>query len=141
MKLKLKVSKQLKRALKQKATAMEMERTPYLLKVLHEHLKKCNMDSSKVPEYKTFLDKRVVELEALKTQLEEDEVPTEEKRTQLKKFYETHHMYRHVQSKNRQLENIILTLEDDDYYCLMMLADQDKQTVENYVEKILHFFK
>lgn len=141
MKIKCKVSKQLKRALKHKAASQEMERTAYILQSLKAHTQAAGISEDAVEAYKVFLEERTVNLNALKLALEDEHVEQEEKRQRLKEFYLTHHMYRPVVSKHRQMENIILQVDEMDYYILMMLADQSQQTVENYVEKILHFFK
>lgn len=143
MKLKLKVSKDTKRALKLKAIEHKMSRTDYVLYNLQEHIKahKAVWDG-KIDAYRSKYEKRAKLLENLLIEQRKDkETPHSEKVDALRAFYDKHQIYMHIQSKNAQQENIIIRVTEDAFYALQMLADEDKMSMENYVSKILQYFK
>lgn len=143
MKLKLKVSKDTKRALKLRAIEHKMSRTDYVLYNLQEHIKaKKDLWDGKIETYKTTYEKRAKLLENLLIDQRNDkETPHSEKVDALRAFYDTHQIFMHVQSKNAQQENIIIRVTEDAFYALQILADEDKMSIENYAEKILQYFK
>lgn len=148
MKLKLKVPKQLKRTFKERAEKVEMIRVDFVLDLLKKHVDAVSpIDQQKVDEYKLFLEKRTLVLEEIKErhltdeQLEEALLTEEDKRAEMKTYYKEYHVYRPLNSKNKKAENIIVAVPEEYFYTLCMLADEEKLTVENYVEKILHFLK
>lgn len=131
MKLKLKVSKVLKRDLKVLAKKEEMERPDYVLSLLQTYISE-NKDvwQDKIDGYESFLSQREERLEKLKEELDLSDKTIEEQRSELKAFYVNNHMYRAYDSQKRKFENIIVSLTDHDYYALMIIADKHETTIE-----------
>lgn len=139
MKLKLKLSKTLKRQLKEQAALKEIDRVEYVLSVLKEHIQsKKELWQETVESYPALLEKRQSDLVLLKETLEEKDIPLEEKRAELKAFYSENHMYLDFKNKNRKFENLILQLDETDYYALKIIADDSKVTLESYAVTFLH---
>jgi len=137
MKLKLKITKHLKRQLKINASKMDQERTNYVLELLKQHITdNSSVWTSKVETYPQLLIDRKEGLEVLKASFTED-MPIEEQRAQLKEYYVTHHMYVNYYNKNKKYENLILTLEDNDYYALCLIGESKQESVEKYVADFL----
>lgn len=139
MKLKLKVVKVLKRELKVMAKKEDQERPDYIvneLKKLIEDKKDLWLD--KVETYPALLIERQNNLAKLREELEESEKSVEEQREILKVYYEAHHMYLDYDSKNRKFENLILNLEDTDYYALNIIADNNQRTIESFTVDYLN---
>lgn len=132
MKLKLKVTKTLKRTLKIQAGGQEMERIDFIMACLTEHLRTNEkLWANKIESYKNLLIERQEGLKTLKDSFT-DETPIEEKRERLKNYYKEHKMYRDIHSKNKKMENIILNLDENHYYGLMILAESRELTIEAY---------
>ena len=139
MKLKLKLSKTLKRQLKEQAALKEMERNDYVISVIKEHIQsKKELWQDTVEDYPAILEKRQSDLILLKESHEEKELPIEEIRAELKAFYNENHMYLDFENKNRKFENLILQLDETDYYALKIIADDSKVTLESYSVTFLH---
>jgi len=139
MKLKLKLSKTLKRQLKEQAALKEMERNDYVISVIKEHIQsKKELWQDTVEDYPAILEKRQSDLILLKESHEEKELPVEERRAELKAFYSENHMYLDFENKNRKFENLILQLDETDYYALKIIADDSKVTLESYSVTFLH---
>lgn len=138
MKLRLKISKQLKRQLK--ISAGEIERTDYVLDILKNYVSEHKpVNENDIASYKQFLEEReqgLMDLQAAQDQDEETSI--DEKRKVLKAYYEAHHMYRTFYSNKRKYENLTLHMDEALYYPLMMLADEHKTTLENFVENLIH---
>lgn len=138
MKLKLKVSKSLKRDLKLKAVKVDQERTEFILKHLLDHIESNDQIwSGKIEAYLEILKERDLGLIALKESFTEETL-LEDQRHALKAYYADHKMYRHIISKQKKLENIILTLNDESYYALRMMAEEKEMPIEAYTLQYLH---
>jgi len=136
MKLKLKVSKNLKRDLRKLAEGQEIERMTYILNTIEKHLEdNSTIWKPHIDEYPALLEKRQLELVSLKESLEEEEDST--KRATLKKFYQENHMYVDFISRQRKFENIIIPLSEQSYYGLCLLAEDKKMTVERFTVELL----
>jgi|LGVE01.1.fsa_nt_gb predicted HicB family RNase H-like nuclease len=139
MKLKLKVSKTLKKSLKIKAEANELERNNYvigLLQTLVDENKSLWVDQ--VEAYPELVAERQQGLEALKESFTE-EISINEQRAQLKAYYTENHLYINIYSTKKKFENLMLPLEDNVYYALCILGEADKLSVEHFV--IAHLSK
>ncbi len=143
MKLKLKVPKTLKRNLKESAQKKSIERKVFVKEQILELIEsKRSVWESKIDGYEEFLKDRDLRLNQLKQSLEEDEEKTiHEKRDILKNFYYEQKIFRYVLNKNRKLENIIIDLEDNEYYAIQILADDKEEAIETYVVDFLHHIK
>ena len=136
MKLKLKVSKNLKRDLRKEAEKKDIERMDYILNIISDHLNETkDIWAAHVEAYPSLLEERQVALAALKERLvdEEDDI----KRQTLKAFYQENHMYIDFVNRQRKFENLIIPLEENDYYGLCLLAENKKMTVERFTVDLL----
>ncbi|MCH4890924.1 hypothetical protein EZV73_25310 [Acidaminobacter sp. JC074] len=136
MKLKLKVSKNLKRDLRKEAEKKDMERMDYVLNIIREHLDETkDIWEAYVEAYPSLLEKRQIALAELKEKLvdEADDI----KRQTLKAFYQENHMYIDFVNRQRKFENLIIPLEDDVYYGLCLLGENKKMTVERFTVELL----
>jgi len=140
MKLKLKLTKTLKRQLKESAVKQDLERNEYVIKELLNHIEsKKSIWENKVEGYAEFLVSREENLLKLKESFEDSDIPLEEQRLRLKKYYNDNHMYREYTNKNRKLENLILNLEENQYYALQIIADDSQMTLESYAVTFLNY--
>lgn len=136
MKIKLKVTKTMKRTLKIQAEKQLLERVDYTIALLKTHLSACeSLWQAEVKEYPDVLKAREEALIALKATLEDAE--PSERASQLKLFYEENHYYRDFTNKNRKLENLILPVDDDVFYGLSILAEKNAMTLHRYVVDLL----
>jgi len=139
MKLKLKVAKELKRELKVLAKKMDQERPDYVINELKKLIEeKKELWLGKVETYPELLIERKDNLAELRVELEESEKSVEEQRAILKVYYKEHHMYLDYDGKNRKFENLILSLEEEEYYALNIIADNNERTIEAFVVEYLH---
>lgn len=138
MKLKLKVTKTLKRALKEKAIEASMERVDFIHQVIMDHINAQKYLWEKdVATYPTLLMDRQKGLEDLKETLEESDLSKEVQLARLKAYYKEHHMYRVFYSKKRKFENIIIHLDDEIYFALCLIGEANMQAVETYTVNLL----
>jgi len=136
MKLKLKVSKNLKRDLRKLAEGQDVERMVYILNAIEKHLEdNSTIWKPYVDDYPALLEKRQLELIALKESLEEEEDSF--KRVAMKEFYQENHMYVDLMNKQRKFENLIIPLSEQLYYGLCLLAEDKKMTVERFTVELL----
>lgn len=133
MKLKLKVSKTLKRDLKIKATSLNIERKEYVFNELMNYINtKNDLWKDKIDGYAEFVENRNAKLVELKISLEEnDEMSSIDKRTILINYYIENKMYRDIISKNRKLENIIIDLSEEDYNKAALISEYNGKTIES----------
>lgn len=142
MKLKLKVSKSLKRNLKKIAENHSVERKEYLLNAF-KALLEANKEiwTGNIETYIETLKERENALESLKTSLLESDISQDEKRDIMLKFYTDNKMYKTFNNKNKKLENIIIDFQDEDFYALKLIAENHSKTVEDYSVEFLHHCK
>lgn len=137
MKLKLKITKTLKRHLRQIAEKSNKERNQFVQDLLESHLKENEtVWLDRVADYPSLLDQRQQNLEALKLTLEDAE--KEDRLSQLKTFYADNHMYREYNSKHRKLENLIIPLSETTYYALRILGENKGMSLERYVIDLIN---
>lgn len=142
MKIKLKISKQLKRELKEQATALEVERTIFVVQELKKWADQ-NKESweNLVETYPSFVETREADYETLKEKLVSEEADSKDTTDQLRAFRIEHKMFPYIKSKNKKNENLILNVEEELYYALQILAELNNMCVENYVEQSVHHLK
>jgi len=143
MKLKLKVSKALKRELKVLASKKEMERPDFVITLLQTYIDdNKSVWEDKIKTYASFLVDREKNLEKLKLELEESDKTIEEQRSELKAFYTANKMYRAYDSQKRKFENIIISINEEQYFALMIIADKNETTIEsNTVSYLQRYIK
>ena len=143
MKIKLKVSKTLKRKLKLNADEKSLDRKVFIKESLLKHIEEKKDEWSKrIDGYEVFINSRTENLKLLKEELaDNEEISDYEKQKTLKAFYKEHFMFLTVINKNRKLENIIVDLEEEAFYALQILAENKEQTIETYTTDLLHHIK
>lgn len=143
MKLKLKVSKKVKKDLKDIASKAEIERNEFVLKSFVNYIASHEDEwVNLVDGYPEFIVNRAKNLESLKEQLTENEsITKEEQMSTLKAFYKDNKMFLPVVGKQKKLENIIVHLDEKMYYALQILAENRGMVIEDFGEKCLHHFK
>lgn len=143
MKLKLKVTKNLKKNLKDLSNKVELERKDYVKAEVLSHIKENKKDwCERIDGYAEFLENRSKNLENLKAELAEDlEISSKEKQARLRNFYKENLMFDRPTNKNKKLENIIIDLDEHDYYALQILSENKEMTIEDYTVEVLQHLK
>lgn len=143
MKLKLKVSKTLKRNLKELANAKSLDRKAFIKDAVLNHV---NVNKEKwidrIEGYDAFVITRVEELEKLRQELSENlELSNHEKQQTLIKFYKDNYMFIKAINRSKKQENIIIDLDEQTYYAMQILAENNEQTIETYTVEFLQHLK
>lgn len=112
MKIKLNMTKDLKRILKQKAKEKELERNDYIYEIIAEFISK--KEAVWGPKIETILE--VSKLDEMS--------PEERAKTEMKKT-------------TKKLQALILDIDEKSYYCLALVAKKSKTTKEELLINLL----
>lgn len=112
MKIKLNMTKDLKRILKDKAKEKDMERNDYIYQVIQEFL--MNKEAVWGPKIQTILE--VSKLDEIS--------PEKRAKTEMKKT-------------TKKLQALILNVDEKTYYCLAIIAKKSKTTKEQLLINLL----
>jgi len=143
MKLKLKVSKDTKRRLKKKAETLDQTRNDYVLSAFLNHIED-NTDKwqGTIDTYaQEYQQKMTTYKELLEANSQDETLTYDEKRQAEYNFCKDHLIFLYKKPKKGQMENLMIHIEERAFYKLCILADFNHLSVENYCEKIIHYYK
>lgn len=143
MKVKLKISKQLKRALKFKADELEKDRIQYVQEAICAYLEqKGCLSETEIQSLQEELTKKVADLEAFVTATVSNENLEDHEKTNLIKQYKyENQIFDTHYSPNKRMENLIIDIEDPYYHTLVKMATERQKGLENLIEQMIHHYK